>query len=92
MSSVLTTKQLMAMKPAAIKRTATQMSTCTETKSSRASRVQRLRAEVKSLEKKHKMTTRKMLDSVCAGKIVESKEIQCWVSTYHLLRAHVQSR
>jgi hypothetical protein len=89
MSTVLTTTELRALKPADIKRAVAQ---CINEASaiSSADRLRGLRREIKGFENRHKMTTQQMIGKVCSGELKEAGDIETWLIKYNLLCVHEQ--
>ncbi len=54
-------------------------------------RVKELRAEIAKLEKRHSMSTAKMLKLLCSGDLLQDEPFSTWQHKYMLLRAHQEN-
>ena len=54
-------------------------------------RVKELRAEIAKLEKRHSMSTEKMLKRLCSGDLLKDEPFSTWQHKYMLLRAHQEN-
>lgn len=92
MSTVLTSKELRGMQPAALKKAVKKLVSSTRMNAAeQAKRAKQLKAEIEAFERKHGMLTKKMLDMVCAGTLKEEGEIELWLITYNLFRLHAKA-